>query len=111
MKKKALVFISAFLMLTIQSQAQLGLHLGYNFAKVSGVQVPSGMSEENLSNLSGGLFFDKDLIPLLDLRIGLMYSPKGTHFTQGGDYEKMDYLVLFVRYDDRFGQLHQWVSH
>ena len=86
MKTKTLIITLIAIMFTLQSNAQLGVQLGANFAKIdgytpriAGIGVP-GLSEEYLSNVSGGVYFDKDLIPLVDLRIGVMYSPKGANY-------------------------------
>lgn len=83
MKTKTLIITLIAITFTLQSNAQLGVQLGANFAKIegyspriAGVEI-SGLSEKYHSNISGGVYFDKDLIPLVDMRIGVMYSPKG----------------------------------
>lgn len=98
MKRKALVFISAILLLTFQSQAQIGIHLGSNFAKINGFDFPAGVDENYLTGFSGGLFYEKDIIPLLNIRVGLKYAPNGMYLSQGGDYLKLklNYLELPV---------------
>lgn len=97
-----------FIFGTNQSQAQLGIKLGYNFAKVGGKDVASGYSEKSLNNFQGGIFFDKDLIPLLDLRIGLDYSPKGYKEINGDWYNqgKLNYLELPVLAKVKLGPIY-----
>lgn len=86
MKTKTLIITLIAIMFTLQSNAQLGVQLGANFAKIDGYTPRitgigvTGLSEEYLSNVSGGVYFDKDLIPLVGLRIGVMYSPKGANY-------------------------------
>ncbi len=90
--KKIILLVVAFFAVSFVSKAQFGIKAGMNFAQ---------MSEANntVDNFQAGIFWDKDLIPLLKFRIGLDYSPKG------GEYEllssatastKINYLELPV---------------
>jgi hypothetical protein len=97
MKNKSILLFAFLILLSIQTKAQLGLHIGYNFSKVDGSSAPFiGYSEKSLSTFSAGVFYDKDLIPLLDLRLGLMYSPKGTNYENGDWYyrNRINYLEI-----------------
>jgi len=108
MKKNLFILIAAIFLLSIQSQAQIGLHVGYNFSKLSGITVPTGVDETYLSSFTAGAFYDKGLIPLLGVRIGLMYSPKGSHLESGDDYSKniLNYLELPVLAKVKLGPLY-----
>jgi hypothetical protein len=98
MKRKTIILVTTILMLSFQIHAQLGIQIGYNFAKLSGADMPAGVNEKYLVNPSGGVFLEKHLIPLLAIRAGLLYSPAGMHFEQGGDYDKviLNYLEVPV---------------
>jgi hypothetical protein len=97
MKNKLIVLIISILFFSFLGKAQMGLQIGYNFSKIDGSEpiIPS-LSEKYLSNLSGGIFYDKDIIPLLDIRLGLIYSPKGTNYKNGGFYSKTTINYLEV---------------
>lgn len=99
MKIKLIVLATAVLMISFQAKSQLGIHIGYNFSKIDGSEpiIPS-MSEKYLTNLSGGIYYSKDLVPFLDVSLGLMYSPKGSHFKSGDFYTKtiINYLEVPV---------------
>jgi len=89
MIRKSIFFIAVIFTFSLNINAQLGVYLGYNLAKVDGSVAPlPSLSEKKLSNLSMGIFFDKDIIPLIDIRLGLMYSPKGSRFVDGDSYAK-----------------------
>ena len=97
MKNRKFIFIAVLLVFSIHANAQLGVHLGYNFAKIDGSSAPlPTLSEKYLSNVSGGVFYDKDIIPLLDIRLGLNYSPKGSRFVNGDSYAKttLNYMII-----------------
>jgi hypothetical protein len=98
MKKYLIITLFIFIYGTLQSHAQLGFKLGYNFAKISGKNTTIGYSEKYLKNLQGGVFLDKHIIPLLGVRIGLDYTPKGSREEKGGDFNqvKLNYLELPV---------------
>ncbi len=107
MKKTLLVLFIAIFAISYQTKAQLGFKLGYNFAKQSGTDAP-GMSEKSLNNLILGAFYEKDLIPLLGLRIGAEYSPKGTKFEGGGFYTqaKINYLEIPIQAKVKLGPVY-----
>ena len=72
---KKVLFIAIFsLSFAVISNAQIGVKAGMNFAKMSGFNLDN---EKILTNIHAGVFMDKDIIPLLNLRFGLNYSPKG----------------------------------
>ncbi len=108
MKKSLFVLVAAILLMSFQSKAQIGVHLGYNLAKMSGSNVPAGVNEKYLSNLAGGVFYEKGLVPLLSIRLGLMYSPKGAHFENGADYSKwiINYIEIPVLAKVKLGPLY-----
>ena len=91
MNKKVIVIAVSFVLLTLTASAQLGVQVGYNFAKVSGID-DGGFEEKSLNSLAGGIFFEKDVIPLIDLRIGVLYSPKGYHYAYGDEFYTKMYL-------------------
>ena len=94
MKKYLLIAMLLMTFGAVQTHAQLGLKLGYNFAKISGIDVVPGYSEKSLNNIQGGVFYEKGLIPLLGLRIGLDYSPKGSKEVKGSDYDQTTFNYL-----------------
>lgn len=75
MKKIILLFVT-FFAISFVSNAQFGIKAGMNFAKMTD-------ADNTVNNFQAGIFWDKNLIPLLKFRIGLDYSPKG------GEYELM----------------------
>lgn len=91
--KKVLLFVSLSLLMSLTSMAQIGIKGGMNFAKQSGVDF-TGASEVYLSNFQFGVFTHKDLIPLLKIRVGMDYSPKGTKWESGSDYIQGTYNYL-----------------
>ncbi|RLD65689.1 MAG: hypothetical protein DRI95_08100 [Bacteroidetes bacterium] len=95
--KKILLLVTLSFLVSFSVMAQIGIKAGMNFAKQSGNQT-TGFSEKSLNNFNFGLFTHKDLIPLLKLRFGLEYSPKGTNWESGSDYEQatFNYLELPV---------------
>jgi len=100
------MFIAVFA-ISYQANAQLGVKLGYNFAKQSG-DIPAGETEKSLNSFYAGVFMDKDLIPLLDLRIGVDYSPKGakTENAVGYTQAKINYLEIPVLAKVKLGPLY-----
>ncbi len=107
MKKILLVLVAAILLLSFQSKAQLGFKIGYNFAKMSG-DIQPGFSEKSLSSLQFGVFLDKNLIPILGLRAGLDYSPKGYRIENGNSFEQMrlNYLEIPVLAKVKLGPIY-----
>lgn len=95
--KKTLLLVALSLLVSFSSMAQIGIKAGMNFAKQSGSDI-TGASEVFLSNFQAGVFTHKDLIPLLKIRVGLDYSPKGTKWESGSDYAQgtFNYLELPV---------------
>jgi len=91
--KKILLLIAVSLIVSVSSMAQIGIKGGMNFAKLSGLSIP-GASETTLNNFQFGVFTHKDIIPLLKLRIGLDYSPKGSKWESGSDYVQATYNYL-----------------
>jgi hypothetical protein len=108
MKNKITLLIAAFVLLfSFQTQAQLGVHIGYNFSKISGIDA-GAWHEKYLPNLSAGLFFDKKIVPLIDIRIGAMYSPKGEKLTLGDYYSKttLNYIEIPLQLKAKVGPLY-----
>ena len=107
MKIKVLLIVAVSLLLSVQAKAQLGVQIGQNFAKIDGSTV-AGYDEKYLTNFSGGVYFDKDLIPLIDLRIGAFYSPKGSHFASGDYYNKtcLNYIEVPVQAKVKVGPVY-----
>jgi hypothetical protein len=105
---KFTLLIAAFaLMFSLQTKAQLGIQVGYNFSKIDGYEW-SGADEKYLPNLCAGLFFEKDLVPFLDLRVGALYSPKGSRYTQGDLYQKvfLNYIEVPLQVKAKVGPLY-----
>ncbi len=104
MKKTLLVMFVALFAISYQSKAQLGVKLGYNFAKMSGLDT-GGADEKSLNNLVFGAFMEKDLIPLLDIRLGAEFSPKGMRVESGSDFSelKINYLEIPVQAKVKLG--------
>ena len=100
------MFIAVFA-ISYQASAQLGVKIGYNFAKQSGTEFP-GMSDKSLNGMLFGAFMDKDLIPLLDLRVGLEYSPKGVKLEGGGFYAQtqLNYLEIPIQAKVKLGPVY-----
>ena len=100
------MFIAVFA-ISSQTNAQLGVKLGYNFAKISGAD-GSGTDEKSVNNVLLGAFFEKDLIPLLDLRVGAEFSPKGIRLEGGGDFDqiKINYLEIPVQAKLKIGPVY-----
>jgi hypothetical protein len=107
MKRKTITLVATILLLSFQIQAQLGIQVGYNFAKLSGIDVSAGAKEKYLANPSGGIFLEKHVIPLIAIRAGLFYSPAGMHLAQGDDYDKviLNYLEVPVLAKVKFGPM------
>jgi hypothetical protein len=107
MKIKALLIVSVALLLSVQAKAQLGVQIGQNFAKIDGNTVAS-YDEEYLKNFTGGVYFDKDLIPLIDLRIGAFYSPKGSSYVSGDYYNNtcLNYIEVPVQAKVKVGPVY-----
>ncbi|NJO88811.1 MAG: PorT family protein [Chloroflexia bacterium] len=101
-----MVFIAIFAT-SYHANAQLGVKLGYNFAKQSGV-VSDGYSEKSLNNVLFGAFMEKDVIPLLGIRIGAEFSPKGVKGENGDYFEelKINYLEIPVQAKVKLGPLY-----
>ena len=95
--KKALLLITLGLLLGLSSKAQIGIKAGMNFAQQSGND-QTGYSEKTLDNFQFGIFTHKDLIPLLKIRVGLEYAPKGTKWENDSSYNQttFNYLELPV---------------
>ncbi|MCF6242022.1 MAG: PorT family protein [Bacteroidales bacterium] len=97
-----LVFTTA---IGISSFAQLGVKAGMNFAKMTD-------ADKSLNNPQAGVFMDKDFIPLIKIRIGLDYSPKGavSEYTLLGVTTKneiqINYLELPVLAKVKLGPLY-----
>jgi hypothetical protein len=107
MKKIVLFAVAAMLVGVFQANAQLGVKLGYNFAKLSGVDY--GTADEKFNNnFAFGAFYEKDLIPLLDLRLGLDFSPKGNKVEAGDDEYKMtvNYLEIPIQAKVKLGPIY-----
>jgi hypothetical protein len=107
MKKTLLVMFIALFAISYQSQAQLGVKLGYNFAKMSGFET-GGADEKSLNNVVFGAFMEKDLIPLLDIRLGAEFSPKGIRIESGSDFSelKINYLEIPVQAKVKLGPVY-----
>ena len=107
MKKIAFIFLAVMLIGSFQAKAQLGVKIGYNFAKMSG-DVSDGYSEKSLNNVCFGAFFEKDLIPLLDIRAGVDFSPKGYREENGDMYNqaKINYLEIPVQIKLKVGPIY-----
>ena len=107
MKIKVLLILAVVLPLSIQAKAQLGVQIGQNFSKIDGNTV-ANYDEKYLTSFSGGVYFDKDLIPLIDLRIGAFYSPKGSHFASGDYYNKtiLNYIEVPVQAKIKVGPVY-----
>ncbi len=95
--KKALLLITLGLLLGFSSKAQIGVKAGMNFAKMSGTNL-ANTTEVSLNSFQFGVFTHKDLIPLLKIRVGLEYAPKGTKYEDGSSYLQttFNYLELPV---------------
>ncbi len=88
MKKFLLLTLVALFAFNYQANAQIGVKLGYNFAKqtnetetlsdLKAAGIDLEYNKKTLNSMSFGIFYDKDIIPLLDIRLGLEFSPKGT---------------------------------
>ncbi len=111
MKKILLVVIVAAF--AFQANAQIGVKLGYNFAKQTEfIAKQPGFNLDEYKKASQGVlyggFFDKDLIPLLDIRVGLEYSPKGVKVGRNDDYiqTQINYLELPVLAKVNIGPLY-----
>jgi len=98
--KKIVLLLVFITLVSIPSFAQLGVKAGMNFAKMTDV-------DESLNNFQGGIFIDKDFIPLIKFRIGLDYSPKGGVFTDIIDAEtQINYLELPVLAKVKLGPIY-----
>jgi len=95
--KKILLLIAVGVMFSVSSTAQLGIKAGMNFAKQSGYDIP-GFSESTLDNFQFEIFTYKDIVPLLKIRVGLGYVPKGSLYENDNAYfeKKLNYLELPV---------------
>ncbi len=93
-----LVFITT---ISISSFAQLGVKAGMNFAKMTD-------ADNTLNNLQAGVFMDKDFIPLIKIRVGLDYSPKGAAFESSlmNSSTQINYLELPVLVKVKLGPLY-----
>lgn len=107
MKKTLLVMFIAVFAISYQANAQLGVKVGYNFAKTSG-DIEDGYSEKSLNNLHFGAFLEKDLIPLLDIRLGAEFSPKGSRVENGDYFDelKINYLEIPVQAKVKLGPIY-----
>jgi hypothetical protein len=109
MKSRSIILAAAILMISMQIKAQFGGQVGYNFAKIEGSVTPlPTLTEKYLSNLSGGIFYDKKIIPLIKIRLGLLYSPKGSHFASGSFYAKttINYIEVPVQAKLKLGPIY-----
>ncbi len=104
MRKILLVTLIMVFALGYKANAQIGVKLGYSFArqtenvnKIEAIKLDD--YKKSLGSFCAGVFFDKDLIPLIDLRIGLDYAPKGSKF-EGENLDigdvKINYLEMPV---------------
>lgn len=107
MKKTFLVVLVAVFAISYQAKAQLGVKVGYNFAKQSG-DVQDGYSDKSLNNVFFGAFMEKDIIPLLDIRIGAEFSPKGSRAENGDLFDewKINYLEIPVQAKLKLGPVY-----
>ena len=80
--KKTILLVALSLVMGFSAKAQLGIKAGVNFSKMSNV---NSSDEKFLYNLQAGVFMDKDIIPLVDLRFGLNFSPKGSRVEVDAD--------------------------
>jgi hypothetical protein len=96
MKSKICISILFALLVSSALQAQIGVNVGCNFAKIGGLET-GDMNDVGLANFSGGLFYDKDILPNLYLRVGAMYSPKGSYLKYA-DHGYSYYQKTFARY-------------
>ncbi len=107
MNRKLIVVTAMLFMLSFTSWAQIGVQLGYNFAKIKGIE--SGSADiKNQSAITAGIFYEKDIIPFIDLRLGLNYSPKGSHLALGDNYSKisLNYIELPILAKVKVGPLY-----
>ncbi|MEN8121249.1 MAG: porin family protein [Bacteroidota bacterium] len=95
--KKTLLLVALSLLISFSAMAQIGVKAGLNLAKQTGNEVPT-FTEKYLNSFHFGVFTHKDLIPLLKIRVGLEYSPKGTKWKNGDLYTQgtFNYLELPV---------------
>ena len=95
--KKIILLISLSILVSVTVMGQLGVRAGGAFAQQSG-NSQATYSEAYLSNFQFGIFTYKDIIPLLKLRIGLDYIPKGTNWESGSSYsqKQINYIELPV---------------
>ena len=107
MKIKVLLIVAVALLLSVQAKAQLGVQLGQTFSKIDGNTV-ANYDEKYFTSFTGGLYFDKDLIPLIDLRIGAFYSPKGSNYVSGDYYNKtiLNYIEVPVQAKIKVGPVY-----
>ncbi len=104
MKKFLLVTLVAVFAFSYNANAQIGVKLGYSFARQTGEAAKMGTIKlddykKSLGSFCAGVFFDKDIAPLIDLRLGLDYAPKGVKF-EGDNLDigdsKINYLEVPV---------------
>jgi len=104
--KKTLLLVTLSLLVSMSSMAQFGIKAGMNLAKMSDIDSDN---EKFLNNFHFGVFMDKDIVPLLDLRFGLNYSPKGYRVEADDDnYAKatLNYLEIPVLAKVKLGPLY-----
>lgn len=94
-----------------QAQAQIGVKLGYNFAKQTGdiAKIPGvDDAKTSMKGICVGAFFDKDIIPLLDIRVGIDYSPKGLKVGKDNTYNEMriNYLEIPIQAKLKLGPVY-----
>ena len=96
MKIKIAILVLFTLLVSPALKAQLGVNAGCNFARFGGINT-GNMYEVSLAGFSGGLFYDKQIVHYLDLRAGVMYSPKGSCLKYENSYSSI-YEKTFVKY-------------
>ena len=104
---KKILFVAIFsLSFVVVSNAQIGVRAGMNFAKTDGINLDN---EKFLTNFHLGAFMDKDIIPLLKLRFGLNYSPKGFKYDTDDDNNSQtvyNYLEIPILAKIKLGPLY-----
>ncbi|MBN1253100.1 MAG: hypothetical protein JXR51_02465, partial [Bacteroidales bacterium] len=65
--KKIFLLVVFSLSLAALSTAQFGVKAGMNFAKMSGAEI-DGLDQVSLNNFHAGVFMEKDIIPLINIR-------------------------------------------
>ncbi len=115
MKKILLLTLVALFAFNYQANAQrIGVKLGYGMARQSGeVQKMPDVKVEDykkaLNSFCAGVFFDSNLVPILDLRVGLDFASKGLRLDGEKVIElksKLNYLEIPVLAKVNIGPLY-----